>query len=305
MSDKMFFSKHYSQDTTRHEDKAIFRNRLLKYLEDLVNESVVIQMLLYQSCRTKMGIDLQRYPTMARTTAQKGEYHYEIEKTFSNPKTPVSQILDFISLVYDSLQNLGSNTQNQYISAVNVIFHEESMCYTLDHNGRVRYSPDEEFHLLVKSTLTLLNNAKYRDNLENFNNVLDQAYKKRNKESPVNDLFRCVEGFALTLLNSKKHNRVSKDSVTELLDIIQSQVDQDIRITENDKKAFLSLKEMIWHWVQLCHKYRHGKPNQTEENVPGVIFDYIFSTGISIFRFLLQADDEYGLISGGAGGIMQ
>lgn len=164
MGNEKLFSKHYSNDNNRYEDQQKFRDRILKYLEDFVNSTYPVD--TSKHCRTEMGIDLDF--TLAG--------YYCVEDTFL--KTQISDILDFITVVYDSLfPHLKDSINNEikleaYVKEINRIFKEESMSYCLHDNGRVRYYPDEEFQKSIKSTLLLLNKPKYIDNLTTFSLVL-------------------------------------------------------------------------------------------------------------------------------------
>lgn len=169
MNDKKLFSKFYSTEVTRNEDKSKFRNRVLKYLEDHVRGGSPASINLL--CRSEMGVDIK---------VVKGDRHahdvkYYIEDTFGN--LDISEILDFITIVYDAEQEylpdstFPKDRLDKFVKNINRIFQEESMCYVLNENGRVRYYPDEEFHQLVKSTLIILNKSKYADNLRAFNEV--------------------------------------------------------------------------------------------------------------------------------------
>lgn len=295
MGDNKLFSKHYSEDSTRHEDKKKFRNRILKYLEDFVNAGWPHD--TYRHCRTEMGIDLKY-----EQKAGNAHFHrYLVEDTFNNSDTPITDILDFISVVYDSLLPHKNELDTEkrlitYVNEINRIFKEESMCYVLHENGRVRYYPDDEFHSLVKSTLTVLSNSKYQDNLKLFNLVLDEAYKNQGKESPIRDLFHCVEVITLSLLNNNKFKILNESSIDTLMNVITDRTKQDSSFTDNDREALSNMSNIFFKWVTMCHKYRHGKPEQSNHDVPTLQFNFIFSAGISIFRFLLEVDDKYQLI---------
>lgn len=58
MDDRKLFSQFYSSEMTRNEDKPKFRNRLLKYLEDLVNSGWPGD--TFRLCRHVMGIDIKK-----------------------------------------------------------------------------------------------------------------------------------------------------------------------------------------------------------------------------------------------------
>lgn len=225
MDDRKLFSQFYSTDTTINEDKLKFRNRLLKYLEDFVNLGWPGD--TYRICRHVMGVDIKKRP---RDRVPNQSY-YCVEETFNTVDTPVNDILDFISVVYDSLipyvddNKVSSKARlDEFIVQVNNILQEESMCYFLHDNGRVRYYPDEEFHKAIKSTLILLNKPKYQDILKLFNEVLDDLYKNRDKESPIHEFFKCIEIFALSLLNDNKFKILNESSVDTLMNKLKNYI---------------------------------------------------------------------------------
>ncbi|MES2219279.1 MAG: hypothetical protein V4501_12820 [Pseudomonadota bacterium] len=293
MSNEKLFSKFYTVETTQNEDKPKFRARILKYLEDFVRRCFPEN--TNRLCRTEMGINLKHIPNPRipnRVT-------YCIEDTFI--ALEITDILDFISVVYDSVapeipsSSLDKDTLEIFIKDINRIFQEESMCYILHDNGRVRYYPDEEFHQAVKCTLAVLNKPKYADNLKSFNDVLDDLYKNHGKESPIHEFFKCVETFVLSLINDNKFKILNDSSVDTLMKKITSNTDSDPAYAPHDKEAASNIRGIFSKWVGMCHKYRHGKADQTNNNVPTELFNQIFSTGISIFRFLLEIDDKYNI----------
>ncbi|HAU0263606.1 TPA: hypothetical protein JBF32_14315 [Legionella pneumophila] len=290
MSDDALFSQFYFPETTRHEDKVKFRNRLLLYIEDFVNSGWPKD--TYDLCRYQLGISIKR---------DASGNHLWIEQTFNKQEIDISQILDFISVVYDSLLphiNGSYSSQpklNELIEKINRIFQEESMCYILTDNGRVRFYPDEEFHQLVKCTLSVLNKPKYKPNLDSFNDVLDELYKNHGKESPIVEFFKCLETFVLTIVKDKKYNRLNDNSIDKLLGIIENN-SQILNIySSNDCEALQNFPAIFKKWITMGHKYRHGKADQINNNVPTELSNLILSQGISIFRFLLELDDKYNL----------
>lgn len=290
MSDDALFSQFYFPETTRHEDKVKFRNRLLLYLEDFVNSGWPGD--TYRLCRYQLGI------TIEKTGIDQRRFRLEVEKTFNKQEIDISQILDFISVVYDSLlPHINGSVSSQpmlkeLIEKINKIFQEESMCYILTDNGRVRFYPDEEFHQLVKCTLSVLNKPKYKSNLDSFNDVLDELYKNHGKESPISEFFKCLETFVLTTINDTSYNRLNDSSIDKLKGIIDKKI---VGYTSNDIEALQNLPAILKKWVKMSHKYRHGKADQTNNNVPLELSNQILSMGISIFRFLLELDDKYAL----------
>jgi hypothetical protein len=72
-----------------------------------------------------------------------------------------------------------------------------------------------------------------------------------------------------------------------------TKINLDPSYVDHDKEATLNIQGIFKKWVDMCHKYRHGKPDQINANVPTELSNQIFSTGISIFRYLLELDDKY------------
>ncbi|MES2204998.1 MAG: hypothetical protein V4496_07245 [Pseudomonadota bacterium] len=291
MSDKKLFSQFYSTDLTRYEDKPKFRNRLLKYLEDFINSEVKsVSVDIYTNCRHKMGLDIKR-------DISSWGIQYCVERTFSEASAFIRDILDFITVIYDScVSDINSQRKlKNFIIEINRIFQEESMCYVLHDNGSVRFYPDEEFHQIVKCTLAVLSKQKYASNLLTFNEVLDDLYKNHSKESPIHEFFKCVETFALSLLSDGSCKILNDSSVDKLMNKLDGYFGSDILYAVHDKEAVVNIRSIFIKWVGMCHKYRHGKADQINNDVPPELFNFIFSTGITIFRFLLEIDDKYNI----------
>gem|GEM_PF-7106046 len=297
MSDKKLFSQYYSTDPTKYEDKEKFRLRLLKYLEDFVNHNFPTTIEL--KCRSQMGLNIPtlQWPTLTRPD----QVRYMVESLFA--KRSVSDILDFVGVCYGALEPHQSNnpslrqTLKTYIKEVNVIFREESMCYEMHDDGRVRYYPDTEFQHAVKSTLIILHKHKYHSYLTAFNDSLDDMYKNPNTESPLNKLFKTIESISLSMLNDSNHNRLNRISIDALFNLFKDKSELDKDFTKNDRDALNELSDTFGGWVNANHKYRHGKPEQQHSlTVPAPLFNSIFSTGISILRLLIELDEKWHLL---------
>lgn len=74
-------------------------------------------------------------------------------------------------------------------------------------------------------------------------------------------------------------------------------IDSDSSYEAHDKEAASHIRGIFSKWVSMCHKYRHGKANQANNSVPPELFNFIFTEGISIFRFLLEINDKYAIRS--------
>lgn len=293
MDDRKLFSQFYSTETTKNEDKEKFRLRFLKYLEDFVNHNS--PQTIYLKCRSQMGLDIEKIPVP--NMRRPDQHLYAVERLFA--KRPMADILDFAGVCYYALEPHQSNNPyltkslERYLIEINTIFREESMCYEMHNDGRVRYYPDDEFHAAAKATLVVLNKPKYQDNLKLFNDVLDDLYKNHGKESPINEFFKCVEILALSLVGDNKFKILNDSSVDTLMNKITSHIGSDSLYAAHDKEAVLSMRGIFSKWISMCHKYRHGKADQANNDVPAELFNFIFTIGISIFRFLLQVDDKY------------
>jgi len=297
MDDRKLFSQFYSVDTNKYEDKPRFRLRFLKYLEDFVNHNSPQN--IYLKCRAQMGLDIEKIPLA--NARRRDEYLYAVEKLFA--ERSMFDILDFAGICYYTLEPYQADNHylvdslKNYLIEVNKIFREESMCYVMHYDGRIRYYPDEEFHQTIKSTLIILNKPKYQANLKVFNDVLDDFYKNHNKESPIYEFFKCLETFALSLISDKKYNRLNDSSIDRLMTIVTDHINSDSGYMEYDREAILNIRGIFAKWTLMAHKYRHGKADQVNNDVPSELFNYIFTTGISIFRFLLEIDDKYNIKS--------
>ncbi|VVC75008.1 hypothetical protein AQUSIP_02820 [Aquicella siphonis] len=296
MSEKLVFSKFYNTDQTKNEDKPKFRNRILKYLEDFVQ--IFYPAETNRLCRSELGITIKQ-ENLGR---HRNDIKYCVEETFSVSGISISDILDLITIVYDSilphrdeLSDVHKEKFENYINDINRILKEEAMCYVLNDDGRIRYYPDEEFYKSVKSTLALLNLPKYSDNLKLFNEVLGEIYKNPNKESPIHEFFKCLEIFTLSMNNEKKFTILNDSLIDTLLNKIKEKINSDSSYGNHDKEAAENIRGIFSKWVKMCHKYRHGKAEQVNNSVPPELFNLILSMGISIYRYLLEVDNKYSM----------
>lgn len=289
MTKRRLFSQHYSNDITKHTDTIKFRERIVKYLHDVINSADPLS--TQKKCRQKMGITIPAFPNSLNPM----KLIYAVEDSFNKIDIKINDILDLITVTYDSWEEMNpfslKDIRKHYVTTINEIFDEESMCYLLHEEGCVRYYPDEEFQILVKATLAALENKIYSDHLKQFNNVLDEAYGKKNTETPIRSFFALIESFVLSIVK-KEHKQLNTNSVDELHTIIKSKITD---YTSNDFEAINALLDGLKNWIKMCHKYRHGKGGHTHASVPKELFDYIFSSGISIYRFLLNINDKWQL----------
>lgn len=292
MSNTKIFSKHYSKDIEKHKDKPKFRARILRYLEDF--NQCGFPHDTYLLCRHELGIDIIMQKKEPRQTT------YKIVDTFK--ESNIETILDLITIVHDANKKKYEENKidiniSTFYSTVNSIFREESMCYTLNDKGRVRYYPDEEFQKNVENTLETLNNPKFSREAAQFNSILDDLYKNPNTELPIENLFDCIESLVLSKINDSKYNRLNEASIDKLMNIITTCISTDPTYTIHDIEIFTShqVNKMLLTWAISCHKYRHGKQGQENKNVPNELFNYLFSHGVSNLRILLQLFDKFQL----------
>jgi hypothetical protein len=108
-------------------------------------------------------------------------------------------------------------------------------------------------------------------------------------------LHKLVEAFILSIV--RKNFKIIDSKVTETLgNIIETKLQNSDEYNSNDIDSVRHYKELIYLWNKMCHKYRHGKMDQTNHNVPPELFNNIVSHGVSIYRFLLNLDEKYELL---------
>ena len=136
-------------------------------------------------------------------------------------------------------------------------------------------------------------NTPYEKFLYNFNEILEMHYKNYGEEGPIVRIFSLVETIMLTLVKNKSIKILNKQLIDSLKDELLNKINITHDISPNDKEAIKHVFDIINPWVSMCHKYRHGKEDQINTNVPTIIFDFIFSTGMAIIRSLLEMNKNY------------
>lgn len=96
MTSKRLFIQYYSTDATKYEDKKKFRDRMVKYLHDAINE--YDPKSTQKLCRQQMGITIPALPNSNNLL----ELIYVVESEFSKIDTKINDILDLITVTYDS-----------------------------------------------------------------------------------------------------------------------------------------------------------------------------------------------------------
>jgi hypothetical protein len=283
MKDMKKFSVYYAKNEEMHTDTPEFRDRMLKYLEDVFNSGYPLE--FYTACRKELGIDIDFRPGQhAKILINK----YYFEEALKN--VDIKKILTSITVIYNVMANhrdtWGNQKLDDFVNGCNSILQEESMCYIVYEDGKVRYYPDEEAHKQIKCTLLILSKEEYKKYLNMFNDVLDELYKNHNHESPVSQLFYLIEAFILSNTTGNSGNVLNKSSIDNFMDKAKQNADkiystEEINILEKTRDIFIN-------WVGGANKYRHGKKDQENKVVPEELFIYLFSTGVSILRFILD-----------------
>lgn len=283
MKDMKKFSVYYAKNDEIHTDTPEFRDRMLKYLEDIFNSGYLLE--FYTACRKELGVEIDFRPGQhAKVVINK----YYFEEAFKN--VAIEKILNSITVIYNIIANhrdaLGDRRLEDFVRECNSILQEELISYIVYDDGRVRYYPDEEVHKQIKCTLLILAKEEYKIYLEMFNDVLDELYKNHNHESPIPQLFYLIETFILSHTTGNSGNVLNKESINSFMDrvkqnVVKSYSTEEINIFEKTREIFIN-------WVGAANKYRHGKKDQENKAVPEELFIYLFSTGVSILRFILD-----------------
>ena len=278
----MRFSLFYSSEASIYEDKPNFRKRILKYLEDSM---YCFSSDLYQSCRRELGIDIIRLPGNRI-------WIYKLEETFK--EGDIKTILDLVTIFYNCMDdywiqrkepNKRLKQVTDFLATVNRILTEESMCYRINDKGEIRYFPDQEFNHVVNYTLKLIGKEKYSKYAFKLNESLSDLYQHYNSEQPIISIFRCLELLTLDLINNNKFKQLNDSLVDSLFNEVKKLIEQDSIYTPNDRKHIDCnlIQNNFKNLIKMCHKYRHSKPDQKNNDVPQEIFNYIYCKVITIW----------------------
>jgi len=142
------FSLVYLDRSTPLKDSERFRNRLASYYNENLYEFYDDETI--RIIKRETGAEL---PYMQA-------YGYSLEDFFQ--KNELRDVLDSITLIFQILSNRGTTDATNWLSFVGRALSEESMGYRLDAKGGVHYHVDEEFERNRFSTLSFLENPKYK-----------------------------------------------------------------------------------------------------------------------------------------------
>jgi len=271
------YSQIYLEKQTRLTDSPKMRKRITSYYKKLSVDYYSHQ--ISALIETKVGIDV---PLKCIDYLNVPFIENLLEKT------EIKDFLDILSIIAFAIDaQRDSEKLKSWIDAIEEVFREEGMAYTIDETGLVKPYVDEEFSQNYHASLSALENSRY----DNARTVFENAHKNLRADRPdtrvaVKDIFESIEIVA-KLLDSKitalGQNEVDKN----LWKVCESIFDD-----QHEKNFIKSMLSSLAKWVTAHHPYRHGQGK--EEYAPLSLESAILSlsTGSSFLRFLIYVDQK-------------
>lgn len=217
-------------------------------------------------------------------------YERDIIGLFSNAEIKI--MLNSITLVWrfliaDIANKYTKLDAQKWYGFVKRALSEENMGYQLDEYCGVHYLIDKEFEINRISAIRCLQDPKYTTVIVAF----EDAHRHLDSNPPdtkaaVRSLFESIEILVKQMTNT---NRLNKRIVKERLKEIA------VGICETDTTA----QEVVTHlfdgfaeWVDGMHNYRHGQDSPEPVAPPMDLAVYIFSSGTSFLRWLVEIDKQ-------------
>jgi hypothetical protein len=268
------FSQIYLEHGAPTPDSTRFRNRLQAfYRKDLYNSySSTIPITI----RLELGITV---------TTNAGGY-YDLVNFFG--KEQIRDVLDSITVIYDLVKKRNAQAAEEWRLFVERTLKEENLGYRIDNNAIIHYLIDEEFERSRISVLAALENQRYagiKAAFEDAHRYLDTD--PIDTKASVRSVFESIE-ILVKLMAPSVHRLTKKVVQTELKEIVTTTYKDDSVAIETIDKIFDGLGE----WFDALHNYRHGQGKE-EPVVPPLDFAvYIFSSGASFLRWLIEIDQK-------------
>jgi hypothetical protein len=208
------------------------------------------------------------------------------ERFFKEAET--RDVLDFVTVAYRFLTGLPYNKHwsRKWLPDIQEIFREENIHYKVDPNGGVHFHFDEEFARATAAAISILQNRRYANSLDGFNQSLAAlAEGPPNGKGAVRATFTAIEG--LFTLMFPEVRRLAAGEVSRLRPLLTQVYDGDRRAQEASDKMLQSLRG----WIDAAHEYRHeeGKPDAIAQP-PLTLAVYLVSSGATHVRWLAELD---------------
>jgi hypothetical protein len=198
-------------------------------------------------------------------------------------------ILDFVTVAYRFLagkQYTGEHLSRQWLLDIQRIFQEENIHYKVDHKGGAHFHFDEEFARAAAAAISILQNRRYANSLDGFNqSLVALAEGPPNGKAAIRATFAAIEG--LFSLMFPEVRRLAAGEVSRLRPLLTQVYSGDRRAQEASDKMLQSLRG----WIDAAHEYRHeeGKPD-TIAQPPLTLAVYLVSSGATHVRWLAELD---------------
>jgi len=271
MVEGLRFSLVYLDRSTPLKDSQRFRNRLDAYCSEVLSEVQVIPNIA-KAIRREIGVEVQYL----------GNHFYSISGFFRQRE--LRDILDSITVIYQVLQGYG-NHPNLWKDFVSRVLFEENMGYRLDSRCGIHYYVDEEFARNRFSTLSLLEDQKYRASRAAY----EDAYRFMDSHPPdtkaaVRSMFESLEIIVKQMIETQNLNKYIVENLLK---------EKCITLFKGDETAIKTVGELFdgfARWVNALHNYRHGQANHEPVAPSESIAIYILSSGSSFLRWLIDMD---------------
>ena len=210
-------------------------------------------------------------------------------------KSSLSDVLDTVTLAWRYLSNksrtdqysLAGRDASLWPREVNRILREENVRYAVDGSGGVHFSIDQEFEHNSAATVAVLNSARYRNVLNEF----DAAHASlgailANAKGAVRAMFSAAE--CLFRLMFSDAPRLGAKEIDRYLVPLLQRTSTDPTSLRATLKLVGSLKE----WVDAAHFFRHeqGEEDIAQPSLPLSLS--LVSIGASYIRWLAEIDSS-------------
>jgi hypothetical protein len=221
-----------------------------------------------------------------------GRYWLEWDKFVTNPATPVRDLLDMITVIYNVLRTggskVGSDRARLWLDGAREIFAQEHLAYAVDDNAVVHPAVDREFQRNRTSVVAGLQLPRYSNVLQSFARVSDElsADPPHGKEA-WRACFSAAEGlFRLMFPGSPR--LTSAEIETRLRPVLQRVYAADATGLRAAEKLAASFRD----WVDASHNYRHEPGSEEPAEPPLAVAILAISNGASFLRWLVDLDQQ-------------
>ncbi|GJL96074.1 MAG: hypothetical protein DHS20C05_24790 [Hyphococcus sp.] len=226
-----------------------------------------------QEVESKLGVRI-------RTTGAGFSFKYLVDNWLDDCE--LRDFLDSVTILYAFLSD---EDKSALVAAVNSIFKEEMLPFSVDENGGVHRVFDQEFESNTEFVFKVLEEKEYRAAGAEFQKGLNYL---RSTSPDTISAVRAVYGAIENIFKIRfDESRLGPTEVRKkLLPVVEE------RYSERHKNSATLFLKSFSEWINACQQYRHADDEREHAEIPLEYAVALISSGASYLRWLLDIESK-------------